>query len=324
MAYSRYSITVYIADKGASTLDEGGKAGTSKTGHMWLSLDDNEKGLVQPYGFHPSTDGRPFTFTGKVKTNDNYTYQQVGDKKTFPITKGEYEKLLNICEEGKSKNTFGSYVGTSNACVDFVWEVLGNVGIGKSLLFNDGILKVNPEREGHIWPSDNKYLIDAAWNFHMRYVVPSQVSGAVEDHVSRQNDFVKSITPDNSIGKNLINTDSANIKSDEIATVPALNTFTFNMSEIDNNSQLVPTQKINSDFPSILNTPFGNFINKGLDIFKLNNILPPPEQQQRDMGNIAYLDQQGEAFINGSYSDNFILKSGDKLFKTERYIGDIV
>lgn len=41
---------------------------------MWLSLDDNEKGLVRSYGFHPSTDGRPLTFIDKVKTNDSYTY----------------------------------------------------------------------------------------------------------------------------------------------------------------------------------------------------------------------------------------------------------
>ncbi len=64
----------------------------------------------------------------------------------------------------------------------------------------------------------------------------------------------------------------------------------------------MPTQKINSDFPSILNTPFGNFINKGLDIFKLNNILPPPEQQQRDMGNIIYGAYKSGDALGGAMS----------------------
>ncbi len=302
MEYGRYRITVYIADKKAPTIDENGKVDTSGFGHLWLSLDDNEKELIQPYGFHPSDDGWPVTRIGKVKINDNDTYmvssQQIY-KKTFPITKSEYERLLNVCEEAKNTNTFGRYVGSSNSCIDFVWEVLSDVGIGKSLLFNDETLKVNPKREGHIWPSDNKYLIDAAWNFHMRYVVPSQVSGVTEDHVSFQSGVVNSIIADNFIGEKLVNTNSENMKSDEIATVSTFNTFIFNSNLLINQSGMRGFPTLDSHY------------------FQL------PDQQLREMENIAYLDQQQVAVDNGSYSDNIIMKIGDQSYRTAPYMGDI-
>jgi len=294
MGYGRYIVTVYIADKKAPTIDENGKVGTSRFGHLWLSLDDNEKVLIQPYGFHPSDDGWPATRVGKVKINDNYTYMVSSHqvyKKSFPIDKNEYEKLLNICEEAKNTNTFGPYVGSSNACVDFVLEVLSNVGIGKSLLFNNGTLKVNSEREGHIWPSDNKYLIDAAWNFHMRYVIPSQISGLVEDKVSPQISFANSITSDNSIGGNLPNADLANFKSDETVMVPTFNKVTFN-------SNILPNQSGTKDF-----------------CIPDSHYFQSPDQLAQDADNIAYV---GNNVNNGiGYSNYISLHIGDYKYEPE-------
>ncbi len=227
MVDSRYTVTVYIASKGAPTIDENGTIGTSSEGHMWFSLDDNKTGLVQPYGFHPSKDMRPLTFIGKVKTNDNYTYMvssQPVYRKSFPITKSEYEKLLSISENAKNNNTFGPYVATSNSCVDFTWEILSHVGIGKFLLFNDGTLKVNPEREGHIRPADNQYLVDASWNFHMEYVVPNQSDKFVEDFVFRRQGLLYSQASGNE-GKAAINNGKETVQTDSNQGPIATNLF---------------------------------------------------------------------------------------------------
>ena len=273
----RYSITVYIADSGDPTIDEKGRVGTSQFGHMWYSLDDNEQGLIQPYCFHPSKDGRPFTFIGKVKNDDNYTYMVTSQpvyRKAFPIRESEYKKLLNISEDAKNNNKFGPYEGFSNACIDFTWEILSYAGIGKSLLYDDGTLKVNSEREGHIWPSSNKYLVDAAWNFHMKYVVPNQSDEVVEDFLSRQQALVSTVSTSNSIigmKSAIINA----VNNNSTATVPAIDsssTIPLSMYMVNTSNFSPKYTKLIEDCFSPANIDWTMFSGSGFDNIQPNDI----------------------------------------------------
>jgi hypothetical protein len=159
---SRYYLTVYIAASGCPMVnDDGTTADPSKVGHMWISLDDNSKGLKESYGFHPKKDGMPIWF-GEVKTDDLHAYTQIYYQKSFPITEAMYYKLRVFCQNALIHHTFGPYVGIGNACIDFSWNVMNAAGIHKPIL--NTVFPVIKD-----WPTWNASLVDSAYATYMDY-----------------------------------------------------------------------------------------------------------------------------------------------------------
>lgn len=97
MGESRFSLTVYIAPPFSAESD---------VGHMWISLDDNQKGLKEHYGFHPEKDGRMYSKVGSVRTDDGLKYTIIQLQKIFPITEETYHNLRSYCQKTLS-GTFG-------------------------------------------------------------------------------------------------------------------------------------------------------------------------------------------------------------------------
>ncbi|AJQ29507.1 hypothetical protein [Pelosinus fermentans] len=121
MSENRYTLTVYIAPPFS---DE------SKVGHMWISLDDHQKGLEEHYGFQPSEPDHAFTKNGRVVTDDPYHYKIRATQESFPITAETYSKVREYCQQ-TLLGSFGSYIGIGNSCVDYVEAAMREAGIAE-------------------------------------------------------------------------------------------------------------------------------------------------------------------------------------------------
>lgn len=120
MRTSRYALTVYIAPALTSE---------SNVGHMWVSLDDNQIGLKESYGFHPDADNSPYSKVGAVRTDDLQHYMNILNQKSFPITEVTYHDVRAYCQMSIARSTFGPYYAAGNACVDYAWDVMHAAGI---------------------------------------------------------------------------------------------------------------------------------------------------------------------------------------------------
>jgi hypothetical protein len=157
MGESRFALTVYIAPPFSRE---------SQVGHMWVSLDDNQTGLKENYGFHPANDGEPLSPRGKVKTDDDKTYTIILLQRSFPITEETYHNVHQYCQRTLS-GTFGPYIAVGNACVNYAWDIMKAAGIGEKELDYFGFVVINDAPRGVFWPASNYFNLQRAYDYHM-------------------------------------------------------------------------------------------------------------------------------------------------------------
>lgn len=151
MGKTRFALTVYIAPPGTDESD---------VGHMWISLDDNQIGLKEPYGFHPKIDGSAWPETGRVRTDDLRRYTIILDEKSFPITEETYHRVRDYCQMTISGNTFGRYLAIGNACINYAWDIMHAAGIeNENFLGAVGV---------PVWPAWNVQNLDSVHDFYMK------------------------------------------------------------------------------------------------------------------------------------------------------------
>lgn len=121
MSESRFALSVYIAPPFSHE---------SNVGHMWVSLDDNQTGLKEHYGFHPDKEDDPISKVGRVKTDDPWHYTIILSQQSFPITAETYSKVREYCQQ-TLLGSFGPYIGIGNSCVDYVEAAMRKVGIAE-------------------------------------------------------------------------------------------------------------------------------------------------------------------------------------------------
>jgi hypothetical protein len=148
------TITVNIAKRGTPL--KNGK--TSSFGHMWVTMD-NGSASINSYGFYPSTDASPYSL-GSVHSDDNDIYQKTDSSITFSVSQAQYNKAQAWAENAKNTNSFGYYVGPTNNCIDFSWNVLkqANIDISNRTTW-----------EGKLLPSWNiPYIEDLMYDYYRR------------------------------------------------------------------------------------------------------------------------------------------------------------
>lgn len=112
-----WTVTIKIANIGTPL--SGG--GYSRAGHMWYELSDGN-GESQSFGFGPKdgVDGR-FGVPGDVKRGDNKEYSWANYSRTFSITEGQYQAMLEFGLHPESYGFSREYNAITNSCVDYVW-----------------------------------------------------------------------------------------------------------------------------------------------------------------------------------------------------------
>lgn len=147
------TVTIKIAGRGtplADTIIAPGtpiEGKTSKTGHMWYSLDDGN-GNTHCYGFAPGPDfeGHPFA-PGEVHKDDDTKYLSTDFTTTIEITQKQYDAMKNFGEHPEA-DFYLFYRGATNSCIDFTWKALE-------------IANLNPSGfEGFIWPLWNSIALN--------------------------------------------------------------------------------------------------------------------------------------------------------------------
>ncbi len=166
-------IVVKITDAGARYLEEDGTISISKTGHVWLTLVNDQTGEEFNFGFHPSIEGERKTDPGLVRVDD-YRYIDIGYQRRLAISADQFNSIYNICQTARSQNTFGAYVGGWNACPDFAFKVLWQAGVGTNSLSVDGLSTIfkTPQRAA-LWPAANVPLLRGMANYNDKFVAPA-------------------------------------------------------------------------------------------------------------------------------------------------------
>lgn len=140
-----YSVNVCIAHPGAN-LSDGSR---SKTGHMWIELDDGS-GKIESFGTGTSVPNSPYSNEINVLRDDNKHYIDVAARERFELTREQYDKVLNYAlsvERSKSSDSYNWFTG--NTCVAFVWVALAQGGIEQPWL-DDSFSPLNLLPSGNI------------------------------------------------------------------------------------------------------------------------------------------------------------------------------
>ncbi|WP_110955843.1 hypothetical protein [Anaerosinus massiliensis] len=157
MCESRFTLTVYIAPPFTSE---------SNVGHMWISLDDNEEGLKEHYGFHPKEDGKAYSDVGRVATDDGIKYTILSTRQSFPLTEETYHNVHAYCQS-TIYGTFGPYLAVGNACVNYAWDIMQAAGIGNEGLNALGFVIETDDPRGAVWPTFNQKKLNMVHDYYM-------------------------------------------------------------------------------------------------------------------------------------------------------------
>ncbi|SHJ60431.1 hypothetical protein [Propionispora hippei] len=168
-----YSVIVKIATAGARYQEENGEIIQSLTGHVWLTLRNDETGQEFNFGFHPSVEGSMYTSPGLVR-NDDWRYLDVTYQRSLAVSANQYNTLYQNCQAARADNTFGDYIGGWNACPDFAFQELWQAGIGTQSLSLDGTnMAYDTPQSPSAWPAANVSLLNAMANYNERYIAPA-------------------------------------------------------------------------------------------------------------------------------------------------------
>lgn len=112
----------------------------SSVGHVFYSISDNGGVTKKGYGFSPIISSP--VWKGHAVSDEQNIYQQFAYKRTFEISKEQYEKLKNFGESSLDKDhrlkvarltegkfSTNTYRAGDNSCVDYVFHALRYSGI---------------------------------------------------------------------------------------------------------------------------------------------------------------------------------------------------
>ena len=170
-----YRVVVKIAGVGAQ-YQEDGTITTSKTGHVWLTLINDQTGEDFNFGFHPAKEGSPISKNGVVKTDD-YRYLDITYQRSLVISADQFNNLYAICQNALENHTFGMYLGGYNACPEFAFDAILQAGIGNKMLIpttnGEGIvLDVTQKLVANI-PTNNIGLLRYIADHNDKYIAPA-------------------------------------------------------------------------------------------------------------------------------------------------------